>query len=240
MVNIVAIAAGAAGLIMAWLTYRYVVSHSPGNETMQELGDMIHDGAMTFLKREYAYLVPFLIIVAVLLGVAIGPATAVAYLGGGISSILAGLFGMQSATKANTRTSERIGYDEARVVSGRFVLRTRIAKGDDGVQGLALWRFVLPMGSFRIRSKGSDGGHNGLKSIAGRLASDEYARLRIGVGPRPVGENQADFLLSPFDANELATLRELVPTLIEAVDCWTRDGIEPAMNRYNRRGTQSE
>jgi len=99
---------------------------------------------------------------------------------------------------------------------------------------------AIPLGSFRIRGKGSDGGHNGLKSIAGRLASDEYARLRIGVGPRPVGENQADFLLSPFDENELATLRELVPTLIEAVDCWTRDGIEPAMNRYNRRGTQSE
>ena len=99
---------------------------------------------------------------------------------------------------------------------------------------------AIPMGSFRIRSKGSDGGHNGLKSIAGRLASDEYARLRIGVGPRPVGENQADFLLSPFDENELTTLRELVPTLIEAVDSWTRDGIEVAMNRYNRRGTQSE
>lgn len=99
---------------------------------------------------------------------------------------------------------------------------------------------AIPMGSFRIRSKGSDGGHNGLKSIAGRLASDEYARLRIGVGPRPVGENQADFLLSPFDENELTTLRELIPTLMEAVDCWTRDGIERTMNRYNRRGTQSE
>ncbi len=99
---------------------------------------------------------------------------------------------------------------------------------------------AIPMGSFRIRSKGSDGGHSGLKSIAGRLASDEYARLRIGVGPRPVGANQADFLLSPFDENELTTLSELVPTLIEAVDCWTRDGIELAMNRYNRRGTQSE
>ncbi len=99
---------------------------------------------------------------------------------------------------------------------------------------------AIPMGSFRIRSKGSDGGHNGLKSIAGRLASDEYARLRIGVGPRPVGENQADFLLSPFEEDELDTLRELVPTLIEAVECWTRDGIELAMNRYNRRGTQSD
>ena len=99
---------------------------------------------------------------------------------------------------------------------------------------------AIPLGSFRIRGKGSDGGHNGLKSIAGRLASGEYARLRIGVGPRPVGEDQADYLLSPFDEDELGNLRELVPTLIEAVDCWTRDGIELAMNRYNRRGTQSE
>ena len=146
MLNTIAIAAGAAGLVMAWLTYRYVVSHSPGNDTMQELGDMIHAGAMTFLKREYAYLAPFLIIVAVLLGAAIGPATAVAYLGGGISSILAGLFGMQSATKANTRTSEAArdgGQGKALRVafSGGAVMGLSVASL--GLLGIGL-AFMLP------------------------------------------------------------------------------------------------
>ncbi len=100
------IGAGIAGLIMAFFMYRFVKGESPGNEVMQELGDSIHDGAMAFLKREYTYLIPFLIVVAVLLGTMLSWKTAVAYLFGGTCSILAGLFGMQSATIANTRTSE--------------------------------------------------------------------------------------------------------------------------------------
>ena len=100
------IGAGIAGLIMAFFMYRFVKGESPGNEVMQELGDSIHDGAMAFLKREYTYLIPFLIVVAVLLGALLSWKTAVAYLFGGTCSILAGLFGMQSATIANTRTSE--------------------------------------------------------------------------------------------------------------------------------------
>jgi K(+)-stimulated pyrophosphate-energized sodium pump len=106
LLNPIAVGAGLVGLLMAWLTFRYVKSQSPGSDLMQELGAAIQAGAMAFLKREYSYLVPFLVLVAVLLGVAIGPATAMAYLGGGVSSILAGLFGMRSATLANSRTSE--------------------------------------------------------------------------------------------------------------------------------------
>ena len=101
-----AVGAGIAGLVLAWLTYLYVKSQSPGNEVMQELGAAIHTGAMTFLRREYSYLLPFLVVVAVLLGLALTWSTAVAYLFGGICSILAGLFGMQAATISNTRTSE--------------------------------------------------------------------------------------------------------------------------------------
>ncbi len=101
-----AIGAGIAGLGLAWITYIYVKRQSPGNDLMQELGDAIHAGAMTFLRREYSYLVPFLVVVAVLLGLALNWNTAIAYLFGGVCSIFAGLFGMQSATVANTRTSE--------------------------------------------------------------------------------------------------------------------------------------
>ena len=99
---------------------------------------------------------------------------------------------------------------------------------------------ALPLGSFRLRPSGSAGGHNGLKSIAGRLRSEEYARLRIGVGPRPDDEEGSDFVLSDFEDTERETLDELLPIMIEAVECWIREGIETAMNRINRRGTQRE
>jgi len=99
---------------------------------------------------------------------------------------------------------------------------------------------ALPLGSFRLRPSGSAGGHNGLKSIAGRLRSEAYARLRIGVGPRPDDEEGSDFVLSDFEDAERETLNELLPVMIEAVECWIREGIETAMNRFNRRGIQRE
>ncbi len=99
---------------------------------------------------------------------------------------------------------------------------------------------ALPLGTFRIRPRGSSGGHNGLKSIAGRLQSEDYARLRIGIGPRPEDEEGVDFLLSDFEDAERRTVDELLPVMTEAVECWIREGVETAMNRYNRRGTQPE
>ena len=101
-----AVGAGVAGLILAFLTYGYVLRQSPGNDIMVDLAKQIHAGAMAFLRREYSYLLPFLVVVAALLGFAVGWNTAIAYLFGGICSILAGLFGMQSATQANSRTTE--------------------------------------------------------------------------------------------------------------------------------------
>ncbi len=103
---VTAVVTGLVGLAMALLTFFYVKSQSPGNEKMRELGAAIHAGSMAFLRREYLYLIPFIIVVAILLGVALTWSTATAYLFGGLSSILAGFFGMQSATAANTRTSE--------------------------------------------------------------------------------------------------------------------------------------
>jgi len=99
---------------------------------------------------------------------------------------------------------------------------------------------ALPLGSFRLRAKGSAGGHNGLKSIAGRLASNDYARLRIGVGPRPEHIEGADFVLDPFEAGEMKILTDLFPTLIDAAACWVTEGIETAMNRFNRKGTERD
>ena len=97
---------GLLGVAAAALVYRSIIRHSPGSEIMQEISERIHEGAMAFLKREYMVLLPFLLVVAALLGWAISPRTAMAYLAGGISSVLAGLAGMQAATRANVRTSE--------------------------------------------------------------------------------------------------------------------------------------
>lgn len=100
---------------------------------------------------------------------------------------------------------------------------------------------ALPLGTFRIRARGSSGGHNGLESIEAALGSRDYARLRIGIGPKPDEVNdQADWVLEPLTRDEWTALDELMPTMCDAVDCWVADGVEAAMNRFNRRGTESE
>jgi len=95
---------------------------------------------------------------------------------------------------------------------------------------------ALPLGTFRLRARGSAGGHNGLSSVQDAIGSQEYARLRIGVGPPPDGiEDQAEFVLAPFAPAELSTLAELLPSLADAVECWLADGIDAAMNRFNKK-----
>jgi PTH1 family peptidyl-tRNA hydrolase len=101
--------------------------------------------------------------------------------------------------------------------------------------------FALPLGIFRLRARGSAGGHNGLQSVEDRLDTQEYCRLRIGIGPLPEDEiDPAEFVLSSFEKSESETLAAIMPTLVEAVDCWVREGIEVAMNRYNRRDQPSD
>ncbi len=95
---------------------------------------------------------------------------------------------------------------------------------------------ALPLGSFRLRARGSAGGHHGLESVEQALGSREYARVRIGIGPVPEGvEDLAAFVLAPFGRGEAAVLRELLPMLGDAVECWLEEGIEHAMNRFNRK-----
>ena len=97
---------GLLGLLVALGIYLYVKRQPEGNETMRQLADQIHTGAMAFLRREYSVLVPFIILVSGLLALAVGWRTGVAYVAGATCSILAGLFGMTAATRANVRTSE--------------------------------------------------------------------------------------------------------------------------------------
>lgn len=95
--------------------------------------------------------------------------------------------------------------------------------------------FNLPLGTIRIRKKGSDGGHNGLASIIYRLGSGEFPRLRLGVGPLPQDMEVADFVLSRFGPADDATVRTLKQSACEALLAIADGGIDGAMNSYNRR-----
>jgi len=96
---------------------------------------------------------------------------------------------------------------------------------------------ALPIGSFRLRARGTAGGHNGLKSVQAALRSTEYPRFRIGVGPEQRDiEDLSDFVLGPFTDDEWRILESRVPDMTDAVDCWITHGIEEAMNRYNQLG----
>lgn len=98
-------AIGLVGIIIAFIIFSAIASKPAGNQRMQEIAGLIEEGAMAFLKREYKSLAIFLAIVAILLGVFLNIGTAIAYICGGISSILAGIFGMKAAVKANVRTA---------------------------------------------------------------------------------------------------------------------------------------
>lgn len=96
---------------------------------------------------------------------------------------------------------------------------------------------ALPLGTYRLRGRGSAGGHNGLKSVQHALGGQEYARLRVGIKPaderREVGD-LSDFVLSPFGKVERKDIDGLLPRLVDAVERWLADGIDAAMNAHNQ------
>jgi peptidyl-tRNA hydrolase, PTH1 family len=98
---------------------------------------------------------------------------------------------------------------------------------------------ALPVGAFRIRAGGSAGGHNGLKSIEGALGSQEYARLRIGVGPEDPSRRRgdlSDYVLSDFGKRDTQLVRDNFDTLTQLAETWLAEGPHVAMNRFNRLG----
>lgn len=98
---------------------------------------------------------------------------------------------------------------------------------------------ALETGRLRLRSKGSAGGHNGLKDIIARLGSDNFPRLRIGIGDKGHA-NAADYVLSRFSADERPVIDKAVQTAVEVILCWIRDGIDVAMTRYNAKSDAEE
>ena len=94
---------------------------------------------------------------------------------------------------------------------------------------------AIPVGTFRLRGAGSTGGHNGLKSVEGALRRQDYARLRIGVGPfPPEWDDLADFVLSRLIKEEREQVAALHQPMAEAVETWLEHGIEKAMSQHNR------
>ncbi|MEZ8219887.1 peptidyl-tRNA hydrolase, PTH1 family [Candidatus Fervidibacteria bacterium JGI MDM2 JNZ-1-D12] len=92
----------------------------------------------------------------------------------------------------------------------------------------------LPLGKLRLRAKGSSGGHKGLQSIIEALQTENIPRLRIGIGSPPEGVDMATYVLSPFEPEEEAIIAETVEIAAEAAKVWAKDGIEIAMQRFNR------
>jgi PTH1 family peptidyl-tRNA hydrolase len=97
--------------------------------------------------------------------------------------------------------------------------------------------FALPLGSIRVRSKGSDGGHNGLYSIIYQLGANDFPRIRCGIrkAEMPAKEKMAEFVLAQFDRGEEAEVKAMVLRAAEAAATFVTDGIEQTMNTFNTR-----
>jgi peptidyl-tRNA hydrolase, PTH1 family len=97
----------------------------------------------------------------------------------------------------------------------------------------------LPLGALRVRERGSAAGHNGARSISGALRSDDWARIRIGVGPDTAPESAfrrgKDYLLTPLRKADLATLDEILDRVARATEMVAATGTKAAMNEFNRR-----
>ncbi|MCS7264850.1 MAG: aminoacyl-tRNA hydrolase [Armatimonadetes bacterium] len=92
----------------------------------------------------------------------------------------------------------------------------------------------LPLGKLRLRAKGSSGGHKGLQSIIEALQTENIPRLRIGIGSPPEGVEMATFVLSPFEPEEEKVIVEAIEIASQAARFWAKEGIEAAMQRFNR------
>jgi PTH1 family peptidyl-tRNA hydrolase len=95
---------------------------------------------------------------------------------------------------------------------------------------------AIPVGGWRIRGEGGAGGHNGLKSVQSSLGTQQYPRLRIGVGDpdRPPGGPLTDFVLGAVGKRDTETIRSLFPGMTEAVEAWARSGLKGALDVQSR------
>jgi peptidyl-tRNA hydrolase, PTH1 family len=91
----------------------------------------------------------------------------------------------------------------------------------------------FPPGQLRLRVKGSAGGHNGMKSVIQHLGTEEFPRIRVGIGRPPQSQTVVDHVLSSFSRDDLTLVQDAVQRAVEAVDYALANGFSMAMNRYN-------
>ncbi len=105
---------------------------------------------------------------------------------------------------------------------------------------------AIPLGTIRIRERGSAGGHNGVRSISGVLGTEEWLRVRIGVGKPPAPDGReikaggTGYLLSPMRRQELIILDEVLDRVTSAVEMILTRGVGPAMSEFNQRSKEVE
>lgn len=93
----------------------------------------------------------------------------------------------------------------------------------------------LPVGQLRLRTKGSSGGHNGVKSVIDHLGTEQFKRIRIGIGRVDSPQSVTEYVLSPFSTHEKEAVAKAVDAAAGAVDSWLEDDFLIAMNRYNKK-----
>lgn len=121
----------------------------------------------------------------------------------------------------------RSGAAVEKLVSlGRFALDDILVVYDD---------LALDLGQIRLRGKGGAGGHNGVQDVIDALNSENFPRLRIGIGSSFPPGGQVDYVLAPFDDAERPVIDDAIDTAAEAALTFVRDGLVPAMNRYNNK-----
>lgn len=91
---------------------------------------------------------------------------------------------------------------------------------------------AIDLGTLRFKSSGSDGGHNGIKSIIQHIGTNKFARLKVGIGPQPPIPSE-NFVLGNFSKEQMPILKETLKTAVEAIEFYFKNGMEKAQNKYN-------
>ena len=91
----------------------------------------------------------------------------------------------------------------------------------------------FPLGTLKVKAKGSDGGHNGLASIIEKLGTMDVARLRLGIGRDGAQDHLSDYVLSVFSKEERPEFAKVLERAVEAMSVWINEGIDRCMNRFN-------
>ena len=184
---------GIIGLFVAYLIFLYVKKQPNGSQLMHDLEEMIHTGAMAFLKREYSVLVIFIVVVFLLLGAFISWKTSIAFVTGALCSMVAGFSGMTAATRGNSRTAEAANkHGQARALNVSYFSGSvmGLAVASLGLLGLGVWFWIF--GGSPDTAQYINGFAMGASSIAlfARVGGGVYTKA-ADVGADLVGKVEA-------------------------------------------------